>query len=103
EPPIVIEPETEELGGLQKRRDALVRLQHARNRADQVLPRLGHFPLRRPLQTQRTDFGVDGGERPLDVARIDARTDRQRSRPEARVEPAERGGSQPPPAADVLW
>ena len=86
---IVIEPQTEELRGLQKRRDALVGLQHSRNRSDQELAGLLHFALGRSVQAELPDLGVDRGNRSIDVVRIDTGTDNQRPRTETWIEGAE--------------
>ena len=49
---IVVEPQTEELRGLQKHRDALVRFEHPRDRTDQELACLLHFPLGRSVSAE---------------------------------------------------
>src|SRR5262245_9112606 len=62
---VVVEPETEELGGLQEVGNAGVGLQRARHRADQELARFVQFFGRQAVSRQGGQLLVDCGDRPV--------------------------------------
>ena len=66
---IVVEAQLEELGGLQEERDRRVVLEHPRDRADHVPPRLGELAVPSRRRARTPDLEVDGLERALDVGR----------------------------------
>src|SRR5438093_3840600 len=68
---IVVEPEAEEFPGLQKVRDGRVRFQSARDRADEIPPRVVQLLLRDAVANQADDLFVDRCAGAIDVSRSD--------------------------------
>ena len=78
---IVVEPEAEELAGLEKGGNAVVGFEHARDRPDEKLSCFRDLGFRRPGGPELLDLRIDRGDGALDVVRIDPCPDEQGAGP----------------------
>ena len=103
QPHVVVEPEAEELRGLQEARDAGVGLERARHRPDQIRPRLVQLLRGEALApTRRHELLVDRRDRAIDVRGADAGADEQRPGRDVRVERARHVVRHALPLADAV-